>query len=246
MTISSTIRTCILPVAAFALVGMLALGGVAQAHHDGAHPGAPTNLRVAAGDTEATITWDAPDAGEVCAPTDYQVWVRDANDSEAVGGNEVQSPWQATGLTAGTDYSVEVYTYGKDCDEYSEASAEATFRTTVTDGDNAADTAEKHAPKRVKRGSLTAARVGSTNSALVSWQAPGTKNGKHHAATEYAVEVMTGPKGSRTLDRTIYDITDTEVTVDNLSTGPYRFRVAAYSKECNCWGKWRGVNYAHP
>ena len=230
-------------------VGVLAVvgAGVIYASHGGSHPAQPTNVTVTdIGDTEATITWSDPQAGEGdCVATDYQVWVEKVSDGERIGGNEVTSPWKATGLDPSTNYAVSIYTYGAVCDEYSVTPAEATFSTTAADGDAAEEPNEKHAPKRV-RGLRAVKTDGVNDSASLSWNAPRTKNGKHHSASEYAVEVNSiSSNGVKTEVETIYDITDTQATVDNLTAGTYRFRVAAYSKECNCWGKWRGVNYTH-
>ena len=203
-------------------------------------PGSPTNLQVSAGDTEATITWDAPAAGS-CAAVDYQVWVEEISDVERIGGNEVTSPWTATGLKPSTNYAVSVYTYGAMCDDYSAEPAEATFRTMAADGNDAAATNPTHSPKRVKRLRAT----DGNNGVNLTWTAPNTKNGKHHAATAYAVEIYTISGGEKTYLKTIYDITNTSAMVTGLSSGTYRFAVAAYSKDCNCWGKWRKVRHTY-
>ena len=233
----------LLPAAALLMIMLVAVG-VASAQQ--LPPGAPTNVQVSATDTEATITWSDPASGEgVCAATDYQVWVEKISDGERTGGNEVTSPWKATGLEPSTNYAVSIYTYGAACDEYSAEPAEATFSTTAADANDAAEPTEKHAPKRV-RGLSAVKTTGQTDEASLSWNAPRTKNGKHHAATEYAVEVSSvAENGDKTEIETIFDITATQATVDNLTAGVYRFRVAAHSSECNCWGKWRAIRYTH-
>ena len=226
------------------LLSLFALGGVALAQN--ARPGPPSNVSVTPADTEAVITWDAPPTPEGgCAATDYQVWVEKVSDDELTKGNEVTSPWTATGLDPSTNYKVTIWTYGADCDDYSAESAKATFSTTAADSDDAAEPAKKHAPKRVRQ--LRAVKTtGQTDSASLSWNAPRTRNGKHHSASEYAVAVVrVAGDGSRTVIETIYDITATQATVDGLTAGDYRFRVAAHSSECNCWGKWKGVRYTH-
>lgn len=232
---------------ALALLCALALAGVAYAQ--GQTPGAPTNVSVSAADTEATITWEAPVAGEgACEPTDYQVFVKRISDGDLTVGNEVLSPWTATGLEPSTDYEVQVYTYSIDCDEYSAVAAEATFTTAGADAANAEEPAEKHAPKRVRR--MRAVRaVGegvSDDSAILSWNPPSTKNGKHHAATDYAVWVLrVAENGDKADVSTTREITATEFTVEGLTEGNYRFKVAPYSADCNCWGAWRSVKYTH-
>lgn len=245
MNLSKTIRAHYLLPTAVLLLGLLTMVGVASAQQ-GERPGVPTNVSIAATDTEATITWSDPAAGEGdCAATDYQVWVEKISDGERIGGNEVNSPWTATGLDPSTNYAVSIYTYGAACDEYSEVPAEATFSTTASDENDAATPAEKHAPKRV-RGLRAAKTDGVNDSASLSWNAPRTKNGKHHAATEYAVEVTSiAGNGDKTEIETIFGITATEAVVDDLTAGVYRFRVAAYNKQCNCWGKWRAIRYTH-
>ncbi len=50
---------------------------------------------------------------------------------------------------------------------------------------------------------------------------------------------------SRPRIETIFGITATEAVVEDLTAGVYRFRVAAYNKQCNCWGKWRAIRYTH-
>ena len=244
MNLLNTIRPQYLFPSAVLLLGLFVLVGVVSAQAQ--TPGAPTNVQVSPTDTEATITWSDPAAGEGdCAATDYQVWVEKIADGERIGGNEVTSPWKATGLDPSTNYAVSIYTYGASCDEYSAEPAEATFSTTAADANDAAEPSEKHAPKRVR--GLRAVKTGGVNdSASLSWNAPRTKNGKHHAATEYAIEVSSvGDNGDKTEIETIFDITATEATVGNLTGGGYRFRVAAYSSECNCWGKWRSIRYTH-
>lgn len=229
------------------LAALLAFVLVGQALAQDGRPGAPTNVQVAATDTEATITWQAPDAGEgACEPTDYEVWVRKISDGEIIGGSEVTSPWTATGLDPSTDYQVGVHTYSADCDDYSEQHAEAKFSTTASDADNEAEPDEKHTPKRVRRLSA-ASTAGETDSATITWNAPSTKNGKHHAATDYAVKVISvADNGDRTVVETVDEIAATQVTVDGLTDGgSYRFSVAAYSSECNCWGRWKSVGYTH-
>ncbi len=133
---------------------------------------------------EATISWDAQVPGEGnCTATDYQVWVERISDGDRTGGNEVTSPWTATGLEASTDYGVTFYTYSAACDDISAEPATAKFSNT------AANSAEKHALKRVRR--LRAVKTtGLNDSASLIWNAPRAKNGKHHSASEYAVKVF--------------------------------------------------------
>ena len=230
-----------------AVFGALALAGVAYAQ--GQTPGAPTNVSVSAADTEATITWVAPEPGEgTCEPTDYEVFVKRISDGDRTAGSEVLSPWIATGLEPSTDYEVAIYTYSAACDEYSAEPAEATFATAGADAANAEEPAEKHAPKRVRRMSAVRA-VGegqSDDSAVLRWNAPSAKNGKHHAATDYAVRVIrVAENGGKTEVSTTEEITATQFTVEGLTEGNYRFKVAAYSADCNCWGAWRSVKYTH-
>ena len=234
----------IIPILAIAAFGVFIATGVTSAQSG--DPGTPKSLAVAPTDTTAVISWDAPDAnvgeGEQCDAVDYSVRVEAVTDGDSVRGSEVQSPWTATGLNPSTRYAVEVYAYG-DCDEYSAVPAEATFSTTAADSNPEDTSDEKHAPKRVR--DLTANRV-DAGSATVSWTAPRTKNGKHYAATEYVIDVMNVVRGGKnTLAKSVYDITDTSATVDGLSAGKYRFRVAAYNSECDCWGKYRSIPYTH-
>ncbi|MCY4560008.1 MAG: fibronectin type III domain-containing protein, partial [Chloroflexi bacterium] len=134
---------------ALAFLCALALSGVAYAQ--GQTPGAPTNVSVSAADTEATITWEAPAAGEgTCEPTDYQVFVKRISDGDLTVGNEVLSPWTATGLDPSTDYKVEIYTYSIDCDEYSAEPAQPTFTTPGADTANAEETPEPQALTQVR------------------------------------------------------------------------------------------------
>ena len=221
---------------------MLAMVGILNATETYAqeNPGTAINVSVVPADTEAVISWSNPVASEgQCTYTDYQVWVEKVSDGERIGGNEVQSPWTATGLEPNTNYAVSIYTYSAECDEYSTIPAETTFTTTASDSNNAAMSDEKHTPKRVRN--LTASKASGT-SATLSWNAPRTKSGKHHSATEYAIDVI---RKDGTDTRTIFDIDSTQATVTGLTNGVYRFRVSAYSKECNCWGKWRPVRYIH-
>lgn len=209
-------------------------------------PGAPSNVSVVPSDTEAVISWNAPQAGEGgCAPTDYQVWVEKVIDDDLTKGNEVTSPWTATGLEASTNYEVTIYTYSIACDDYSAEPATSTFSTTAADADDAVEPAKKHAPKRARN--LRAVKTdGQTDSASLNWNAPRTRGGKHHSASWYAVAVIrVAGDGTKTVIDTIYEITGTETTVDGLTAGNYRFRVAAHNSECNCWGKWRGTSYTH-
>ena len=227
----------------------LALAGVAYAQ--GQTPGAPTNVSVSSADTEATITWEAPDAGEgACEPTDYEVFVDRVSDGDRTAGSEVLSPWKATGLDPSTAYEVQIYTYSADCDEYSAEPATATFTTTAVDQGEAGEPEEKHAPKRVRTLRAEPAQGEgegqSGDSALLTWNAPSTKNGKHYAATDYAVKVIrVADNGDKTQVVLTEEITATEHTVEGLVAGDYRFRVAAYSDECNCYGRWRSVKYTH-
>ncbi|MCY4558803.1 MAG: fibronectin type III domain-containing protein [Chloroflexi bacterium] len=251
MTLPGNIRThhlAPLALALFcALALALALAGVAYAQ--GQTPCAPTNLSVSSSDTEATITWHAPEPGEgTCEPTDYEVYVDRVSDGDRTAGSEVLSPWTATGLEPGTDYQVLVFTYSADCDDYSTEPAEATFTTDGVDAANAEEPAEKHAPKRVRR--MRAERVQgegeSDDSAILTWNPPSTKNGKHHAATDYAVLVIrVAENGDKAEVSNTDEITATQFTVEGLTEGNYRFKVAAYSADCNCWGTWRSVKYAH-
>ena len=197
------------------------------------NPGSPTNLQVSAGDTEATITWTAPMGGD-CTATDYQVWVEKVSDDSITKGDEVNSPWTATGLDPSADYTVTIWTYGTGCGDYSLEPATATFSTTAADEGNAVTPTEKHAPKRVKN--LVVSVSGST--AAVSWTAPGTKNGKHYAATDYTVKVINADTKVEVTN--IEEVTNTSVTINNLSAGEYKFKVIAYNSTCDCWGKWRG------
>ena len=62
---------------ALALLCALALAGVASAQD--AKPGPPANVQVSPTDTEAAISWDAPETAQGgCAATDYRVWVEKA------------------------------------------------------------------------------------------------------------------------------------------------------------------------
>ena len=95
------------------------------------------------------------------------------SDGDRTAGSEALSPWTATGLEPNPEYSFAIYTY-------SAAGADTA---------NAEELAEKHAPKRVRR--LRAERAhgegASDDSAVLTWNPPSTRNGKHHAATDYAV-----------------------------------------------------------
>lgn len=225
------------------VVGAVALAGTVAAQ--ATYPDPPTNVRVTATDTEATITWDAP-ADNGCPPTDYQVWVRDIStqDGERIDGNEVTSPWTATGLSPSTPYRVQVWTYSFGCDDYSRSAAEVDFETTAADANDAAEPAEKHPPKRVRNMRVTPTNV---NSAVLRWQ-PGPNGSKHHAATEYLVVLLEfDAQGAKTeIDRRS-GVTDTRVGISDImvSGTKYRFRVAPYSEDCDCWGRWRGVTYTH-
>ena len=238
-------RRYLVPLTIVSSLGMLAMASVAYAQ-DG-RPGSPTGLNVSAGDTEATITWAAPEAvGEsACAPTDYEVSVTKVDDGSSTHGSEVRSPWIATGLDPSTEYRVSVWAYSADCDDYSARPAKAEFSTTASDTTAGAEPAVKHAPKRVRR--LRAARTsGQTDSATLTWNAPNTKNGKHYAATDYSVKIISlDQNGNRISVDYIHEIVDTQVIVNGLSAGVYRFSVAAYNSDCNCNGRIRAVRYTH-
>ena len=245
-------RTLYLALDILALFCTLALTSIAYAQSQD-KPGAPENLTVSSGDTEATISWDAPESvgeGNTCSPTDYEVWVERVSDGDRTWGSEVLSPWKATGLDPSTAYEVEIYTYSASCDDYSAEPATATFTTAAADQGDAAEPEEKHAPKRVRRLRAEPAQgegEGQTgDSALLAWNAPSTKNGKHYAATDYAVKVIrVADNGEKTQVQLTEEITATEHTVEGLVAGDYRFRVAAYSGDCNCYGRWRSVKYTH-
>ena len=198
------------------------------------NPGSPTNVQVSAGDTEATITWTAPSSDGTCSPSDYQVWVEKVSDGEITKGDEVQSGWIATGLDLSTDYTVTVWTYSINCNDYSLEPATATFSTTAADEGNAVTPTEKHAPKRVKN--LAVSVSGST--ATVSWDAPGVKDGKHYAATDYMVKAIN--VDTKVEVATVEEVTGTSTSITDLSAGRYKFKVIAYNSTCDCWGKWRG------
>lgn len=219
-------------------VGALAVFGAGVIYAQAQTPGPVTGISVAEQATHATITWIAPADGD-CAPIDYQVHVVHGDDT--VKGDEVQSGWVATGLTASTDYRVVVWTYGT-CDEYSDA-VYSSFTTSSTDTVAEDTKDEKHAPKKVRNMSLTPGEGGVS----VSWVAPNTKSGKFHEATGY--RVIAEHKSNGVWDRT-YDscpenrcadlLSITSDTVTDLVSGTeYRIRVIAYNDECECWGKWR-------
>ena len=233
------------------LLGVLATVGIVSAQ--GQAPGAPTNVRVTATDTEATITWESPVVGEGdCAPTDYEAMVYPASGDETILGSEVASPWIVTGLEPSTAYTVAIFTYGSQCDEYSGHTI-ARFTTAASDASDEVMPTEKHAPNRVRRlrvtpGDTVQGEIDGmgTGTATVFWRAPRTKNGKHYAATDYSIEVVkVTDNGSKTIVQEIDKITDTNIDVDNLTAGTYKFRVVAYNSECNCWGKWKSVRYQH-
>ncbi|MCY4440259.1 MAG: hypothetical protein OXE53_08630 [Deltaproteobacteria bacterium] len=144
------------------------------------------------------------------------------SDGDRTAGSEALSPWTATGLEPNPEYSVAIYTYSAAGDEYSAEPAEATFATAGADAANA----EKHAPKRVRR--MRAARAqgegASDDSAVLAWNPPSTKNGKHHAATDCAVMVVRlAENGDRTEVATTDEIAAREFTVEGLTTDPPAF-----------------------
>ena len=226
------------------VVGVLAVvgAGVIYAHGDTSqHPGKPSDVVVSAiGDTEATISWTAPTSGD-CFVTDYQVHVGDVT-----VGNEVQSPFLVTGLDPSTEYTVAVWSYGLVCDDYSEEAAYGNFSTASSDEGSAATPVKKHAPRKVKNLNVSAGEV-------VRWSPPSTKGGRFQEATGYKVVVEHRVNGERVR---VYDTCENNQCSDLITTtnhlipsgkldsgSKYSVRVAAYSKDCNCWGKWRTVKH---
>ena len=57
--------------------------------------------------------------------------------------------------------------------------------------------------------------------------------------------VRVAENGDQTEVATTDEIAAREFTVEGLTTGAHRFKVAAYSEVCNCRGAWRSVNYTH-
>lgn len=150
----------------------------------------------------------------------------------------------ATGLTASTTYRVQVWTYSIACDDYSRSSAAAEFETTAAEANDAAEPTDKHAPKRVRN--LRAARA-DHETVTLTWRAPGTKNGKHHEATDYLIVVLRfEANGDKTELGRDEGYTGTTVSYVGMVSGTkYRFRVAPYSTDCECYGRWRGVTYTY-
>ncbi len=119
------------------IAGLLAGGawlgaGSADAQDGGPRPAAPTNLAVAPGATEATLTW-SPGTGSDCATTRYNVSLYHSKDGYvtykevAPSGDKTSSRF--TNLSPSTGYSLEVYAFGASCGKYSSSPGTIKFTT---------------------------------------------------------------------------------------------------------------------
>ncbi len=97
------------------LVGLATLSGSAESQTSGP-PAAATNLKATkVTKTSATLTWEA---GTGCAATRYHLTLRDPDYAQiavTVVTPTAALSWEVTGLDAGTEYQVQIATYGASC-----------------------------------------------------------------------------------------------------------------------------------
>ena len=172
--------------------------------------GAPTNLTVSVGNTQAALSWTAPASTGGAAITDYQIQVSVAGGaySTITKSASTTTSYTATGLTNGTAYTFRVATVN-------------------SEGASAYVTSSSVTPQTVPLAPTSV--IGTANNAYVTvrWTAPSDSGGS--VITDYVVQYSSNAGSTWT---TFTDGTSTvlQTNVTGLTNGTsYIFRVAAVS-----------------
>ena len=211
-----------------AVMAAVAVPGLVQGQ---VTPGAPRNLAITVGDTEAKISWEAPDAG-ACAVTEYYVSVWQLAPRKKIRESKMMTAtqWTLDGLIPNTSYRADVVSYGESCDEYSDTDAKKDFitNTNSSSSDPSRGASEaKYIPDPPSNLVITA---GDTE-AKISWSAPAS-DAATCTATKYYVKVwqLAPRKKIRESDM----MTVTQWTLDGLTPNTnYRAAVISYSESCD-------------
>ena len=229
---AATIRRAVLALTALAVIPAVIFFQAAPAAAN--NPNAPSGITADEGDTEVKVSWTTP-TGTTCPASDY--FLRIYTDGYLEVAAEAFTPdneYTVVGLTAGTDYIAELWTYSAACNDYSLLPADVAFTTNSTNDDTNDPEPAADAPLLAPNPPTNVQVATNSNTAAINWTASASSS-NHCSVTDYAI-LVDNLTDDTVDDTVVYDITGTSESVSGLTAGDeYDVYVWAYSADCSVW-----------